>query len=61
VFCTVKRFEEWLLPTLVKGWEALKRLEIRGVSLKVMKGLTFKGVDLVVDEETRPCDNGARL
>lgn len=61
MFCTVKRFEEWLLPTLVKDWEGSERLVIRGVSMKVMEGLTFKGVDLVVDEEARPCDNGARL
>lgn len=45
----------------MKDWEGSERLEIRGVSMKVMEGLTFKGVDLVVDEEARPCDNGARL
>lgn len=53
------RFKERLLPTLMEGWEGLRRLEVRGVSWEVMRTLTLNGVDLIVSEEARACDNGA--
>lgn len=53
------RLKERLLPTLMEGWEGLRRLEVRGVSWEVMRTLTVNGVDLTVSKEARECDNGA--
>ena len=52
------RFQETLLPILREGWPLLERLEIQGVSRKVLGNLEFmQGATVKISENVEPCWN----
>jgi hypothetical protein len=54
-----KRFRDIVLPVLKDGWPRLKKVEVRGVNIKVLTELkNLEGVEVVIDKEVRACYNG---